>query len=62
MFYSSLQRELFSLSLCFLVRYLSEVDDKGDVLVCLLLLQIGGWKSEIKAPACLSSQDSFPGG
>ena len=34
MFYSSLKQELFSLSFCFLVRYLSEVDDKGDVLVC----------------------------
>ena len=29
MFYSSLKQELFSLSFCFLVRYLSEVDDKG---------------------------------
>ena len=35
MFYSSLEQELFSLFFFFfLVKYLSEVDDKGYVLVC----------------------------
>ena len=35
MFYSSLEQELFSLCFFFfLVKYLSEVDDKGYVLVC----------------------------